>query len=76
MLSEQHTRDMYDLDGFPLCYEIWHPDSDEYKQLQKEEKSLIKSCKYAKKRIRQLNNKNIILQRQIDQINNDMLQIK
>ena len=75
-LDKQRERYSDELTMFPMCYILHHPDTPEYKQLQKKEKRLKKSCEYAERRVVELYNENIRLKHQIDTFSEEVRQLK
>ena len=75
-LDKQSDRDEGELIDLSLCYQIWQPDSPEYREIIKKERRLRRSRRYAKRGIEELKEDNKELQREIDDINIKVTQLK
>lgn len=64
------------LSNIPLRYQLTHPNTEEYRQIQKEETRLEKSCEGARNYIDQLRRENVELKRRVDQLINEINQCK
>ena len=75
-LDDQWTRDSYELTMFPMCLQLHHPETAEYKQLQRKQRQLQYSCESAERRVKELKNENVEIKCEIDRLSNEVKQIK